>query len=248
MRVAALYDVHGNLPALEAVLADVRRAQADCIVVGGDVFPGPLASEALACLRGLDLPVRWIKGNGEREVLAWKRGEESAAIPEQFKAVMRWSARRLRPDEEEWLDQWPATLRLPIDELGDVLFCHATPRNDSEIFTRLTPEERLIPMFAGADAAVVVCGHTHMQFDRTIGATRIVNAGSVGMPYGKPGAYWALLGPDIRLQRTSYNLAAAAFRIEESDYPQARDFAENFVLRPSTEDKMLEALTKAGSK
>jgi predicted phosphodiesterase len=245
MRIAAIYDIHGNLPALEAVLQDVYRAKVDFIVVGGDVLPGPMQTDALACLRGLSVPMRFIQGNGEREVLAWKRGQENEAIPEKYREVMRWSAQQLQPDEEEWLGQWPATLRLPIDGLGEVLFCHATPRNDTDIFTRLTPEDRLLPIFAPADATVVVCGHTHMQFDRMIAGTRVINAGSVGMPYGKPGAYWLLLGPDVELRGTSYNSDEAAARILKTDYPPAKDFAENYVVRPPAEEVMLQALTKA---
>jgi predicted phosphodiesterase len=244
-RIAAIYDIHGNLPALEAVLDEVRRAAVDGVVVGGDVIPGPMGREALACLRGLDLPLQFIKGNGEREVLDWKRGQENAAIPEKFREVMRWSAQELQSDEEQWLGQWPATIPLEVNGLGKVLFCHATPRNDTEIFTRLTPEDRLIPVFAGAEAVVIVCGHTHMQFERSIAGTRIVNAGSVGMPYGKPGAYWALLGPDVELRHTSYDLRKAAARIQKTNYPQAREFAEHSVIEPPPEDKMLELLTKA---
>ena len=79
-----------------------------------------------------------------------------------------------------------------------MLFCHATPQNDVDVFTERTPEERVAPCFAGVDADLVVCGHTHMQFDRTIAGVRVVNAGSVGMAYEEaPGAYWALLGPDV---------------------------------------------------
>src|SRR5439155_23988438 len=118
---------------------------------------------------------------------------------------------------------------------GDVLFCHATPRNDVDVFTRLTPEERLLPIFAGAAANVVVCGHTHMQFDRTVGGVRVVNAGSVGMPYGEPGAYWLLLGPGIRLRHTSYDLEKAAARLRDTKYQQAEDFAATNVLRPPSE-------------
>lgn len=246
VRIAAIYDIHGNLPALQAVVADVRQAAVDGIVAGGDVIPGPMGREALAFLRGLDIPLRLIRGNGEREVMAWKRGEESDVIPEQYREVMCWSAKKLKADEVEWLGQWPATLGLPIDGLGEVLFCHATPRNDTDIFTRLTPEGPLLPLFAEIDAKVIVCGHTHMQFDRTIAGRRVINAGSVGMPYGKPGAYWALLGRDIELRHTSYDLAAAAAVIKKTTYPQARDFAERFVLEPPAEEKMLEAFTKAG--
>jgi hypothetical protein len=94
------------------------------------------------------------------------------------------------------------SLRVEIDDLGPVLFCHATPRDDNEIFTRLTPEEILLPIFEGQDARLIVCGHTHMQFDRMIGKVRVLNAGSVGMPFGEPGAYWLLLEPDVQLQHT----------------------------------------------
>ena len=124
-----------------------------------------------------------------------------------------------------------------------MLFCHATPRNDSEIFTRLTSEDRLLPVFDGLNVPVVVCGHTHMQFDRTIGTTRVVNAGSVGMPFEEPGAYWVLLGPDVQLRRTPYDLTKAAERIRDTTYPQAEDFAARNVLQPPSERETLEAFT-----
>ena len=100
--------------------------------------------------------------------------------------MIRWTAEQLRPEDEQLLASWPPTARLEIPGLGGVLFCHATPRNDTEIFTRTTSAERLGPVFAGVNAAVVVCGHSHMQFDRTIGSVRVVNAGSVGMPFQQP--------------------------------------------------------------
>jgi predicted phosphodiesterase len=239
MRVAALYDIHGNLPALEAVLEDVRRAEVDHIVVGGDVIPGPMPRETLACLLGLDLPVQFIHGNGEREVLA-----PTGAVLERFREAMRWNAQQLHPDYEEVLASWPLTLRVEIPGLGEVLFCHATPRNDTEIFTRLTPEDCLLPVFEGLNVPLVVCGHTHMQFDRAIGSVRVVNAGSVGMPFEEPGAYWLLLGPGVQLQRTVYDLAKAAERIRGTDYPQAQDFAAHYVLQPPSEKETLEAFTK----
>jgi predicted phosphodiesterase len=125
-----------------------------------------------------------------------------------------------------------------------VLFCHATPRNDTEIFTRLTPEERLLPLFAGLGVSTVICGHTHMQFDRMIGRVRVVNAGSVGMPFGSPGADWLLLGPGIELRHTLYDLEQAAERIRGTSYPQAEDFAARNVLRPPSEREMLEAFAR----
>jgi predicted phosphodiesterase len=192
----------------------------------------------------LEIPVQFIQGNGDREVLAQRAGKESAAIPEQFREVMRWVARQLALEDERLLASWPETLRIEIPGLGEVLFCHATPRNDTEIFTRLTPEDRLLPVFADVDVPLVICGHTHMQFDWTVGGIRIVNAGSVGMPFGEPGAYWLLLGPDVQLRHTDYDLANAAERIRATDYPQAQEFAARNVLQPPSEREMLEAFSR----
>ena len=243
-RVAAIYDIHGNLPALEAVLPEIRQAGVDRIVVGGDVVPGPMPREALALLLQLDVPVDFIHGNGEREVIALMRGIETGSVPEAFREVMRWNAEQLQP-YEEILAAWPSSARLQIASLGDVLFCHATPRNDMEIFTRLTTEEHLVPVFQGVAEPLVVCGHTHMQFDRTVGKTRVVNAGSVGMPFGEPGAYWLLLGPDVQLKRTLYDLEAAAERVRRSGYPQAQEFAAQNILTPPAEGTMLNAFARA---
>ena len=244
MRIAAIYDIHGNLPALEAVLQDIRRAEVDQIVIGGDVLPGPMPRETLAYLLDLDIPVQFIQGNGDREVLALMAGTETSGVPEQFREVLRWNAEQLHSDDERLLASWPKTLRIEIGGVGEVLFCHATPRSDTEVFTRLTLEDRLLPIFAGLNVPVVVCGHTHMQFDRTIGTVRVVNAGSVGMPFGEPGAYWLLLGPNVELRHTSYDLTKAAERIRATNYPQAQDFAANNVLQPPSEEKTLEAFTK----
>jgi predicted phosphodiesterase len=239
MRVAALYDIHGNLPALEAVLEDIRQIQADHVVVGGDIVPGPMPCETLACLLKLDIPVHFIYGNGEVAVLAEMAGRDPGPLPEQARAVVRWTAQQLSPEDERLLASWPKTMRLEIDGLGPVLFCHATPRNENECFTRLTTEDRLLPIFQGLDVSVVICGHTHMQFDRMVGAVRVVNAGSVGMPFGQSGAYWLLLGPGVQLRHTSYDLPAAAKRILATPYPQARDFAERTVLNPTSEEQMV---------
>ena len=244
MRVAAIYDIHGNLPALEAVLQDIRQADVDHVVVGGDVMPGPMPRETLACLLDLHVPVQFIQGNGDREVLAQMAGTDTGTVPEQFREVMRWVAQQLHPEHERLLASWPKTLRVEIRGLGEVLFCHATPRSDTELFTRLTPEDRLLPVFEGLNVPLVICGHTHMQFDRTIGMVRVVNAGSVGMPFGEPGAYWLLLGPNVQLRHTTYDLTRAADRIRDTNYPQAQDFAANNVLQPPSEGEVLERFTQ----
>ena len=140
---------------------------------------------------------------------------------------------------------WPKALRVAVLGLSRVLFCHATPRSDHETFTRMTTEERVLPAFAGVHESVLICGHTHMQFDRTVGSIRAVNAGSVGAPFGEPGAYWLLLGPDIQLRRTPYDFSQAAERIRATSYPQADSFAGCNVLQPPGEQKMLEVFTRA---
>jgi predicted phosphodiesterase len=242
-RVAALYDIHGNLPALEAVLRDVRAAGVERVVVGGDVLPGPMPSESLACLQDLDIPVQFIQGNGDREVIA-----PTGTLPEAYLETMRWNAGQLSAEDVRQIAGWPSTERVRIDGIGEVLFCHATPRNDLEIFTRLTPDEALLPIFEGLGVPLAVCGHTHMQFDRTIGTVRVINAGSVGMPFGEPGAYWLLLGPGVELRRTPYDLEAAAERIRATKYPTAEEFAARNVLQPPSEQDILAAFTNVGLK
>jgi putative phosphoesterase len=245
MCVAAIYDIHGNLPALEAVLQEIRHEKVDRIVVGGDVLPGPMPRETLDRLRDLDPPAHFIYGNGEVAVLQQMAGKEPSAVPQAYRPVIRWTAEQLHPEHQKWLSTWPKTLTLQIADLGSVLFCHATPQNENDIFTRSTPEDLLLPLFEALDAAIVICGHTHMQFDRSIGRTRVVNAGSVGMPFGKPVADWLLLGPDIQFRHTAYDLAHAAERIRSTNYPQAQHFAERYILNPPTENEMLELFTRA---
>jgi putative phosphoesterase len=246
MRVAAIYDIHANLPALKAVMDGIRQAGVDQLVVGGDVLPGPMPRETISYLQQLDIPAHFIQGNGDREVLALspRAKQQMSSVPEQFLPILRWTAQQLHSEDEEFVRGWPETLRLDIRGLGEVLFCHATPRSDTEVFTRLTPEESLFPLFEGLNVATLVCGHTHMQFDRTIGSTRVLNAGSVGMPFGKPGAYWLLLGPEIQFRHTAYDLAKAAEHIRDTNYPQAAEFAAHNVLQPPSEEEILKAFSR----
>ena len=253
-RVAALYDIHGNLPALAAVLEDVRRADVDAIVVGGDVLPGPMPRQTLDLLLDSRLPAQPIFGNGERAILAQLAGTRTGSVtywgttsgnrpPDEVVDIYRWTAAKVA-DLEPVIASWPMTLRVPIDGLGDVLFCHSTPRSETEAFTRLTAEEHLLPIFEPLGVPLVVCGHTHMQFDRVVGSTRIVNAGSVGAPFGRAGAWWLLLGPGVELRGTPYDLEAAAARIRHTEYPQAESFAAQSVLAPPSEETMLETFAR----
>jgi predicted phosphodiesterase len=229
------------------VLHDIRLAEVDRVVVGGDVFPGPMPRETLARVLALHIPVQFLLGNGDREVLAQMAGTETdwyRSAPEQWREPVRWTAQQLDSEHGRLLAAWPPSFRVEIHGLGEVLFCHATPRSDTEVFTRLTPEDRLVPVFDGLNSPLVICGHTHMQFDRRIGTVRVMNAGSVGMPFGEPGAYWLLLGPEARLRHTPYDLATAAEQIRATTYPQANGFATGNVLQPPSEGAMLEAFAR----
>jgi predicted phosphodiesterase len=255
MRVAALYDIHGNLPALEAVLDDVHRSGVDQLVIGGDVVPGPLPTETLRRLLNLELPTQFLYGNGERAILAQLEGTRTGSVsywgttsgappPAKVVDVLRWTAAQLPADLEVVLAHWPMTLQFAIDGVGTVLFCHSTPRSETEGFTRTTATEFLRPLIEPLHVDAVVCGHTHMQFDRWVGKTRVVNAGSVGAPFGEPGAYWLLLGPDVELRKTAYDLASAAERIRTSSYPDAAEFAQQSVVAPPTEQTMLDLFSR----
>ena len=195
MPIATLYDVHGNLRALEAVLQEIPEDAT--IVVGGDVVAGgPEPAETLERLRSLGDRVRWLRGNVDRELMP---GEPGLAPPEMLDATRA----ALTDEQIAFLHGLPPTV-----QIGRTLYCHATPRNDLDIFTERTPEERIAPLFADVDADVIVCGHTHMQFDRTIAGKRVINSGSVGSPYeDESGAYWTL---DLEHRRTEYDNPPAA--------------------------------------
>jgi predicted phosphodiesterase len=187
MRVAVLSDIHGNLPALDAVLDEVAAEGVDAVVCGGDVVGGAFSVEVLDRL--LELPdVRFVRGNGDRLMLEGT---------DEFDVDWEVERRRLGDERLATIAFWQLTAELDFGGLGHALFCHAVPSADEPIFTRITPDEDVVRLLGEIEADLVVCGHTHVQFDRLLpSGLRVVNAGSVGMPYeGRPGAFWAMLGP-----------------------------------------------------
>jgi putative phosphoesterase len=240
-RVAAIYDVHGNLPALEAVLADLQSVSPDLIVVGGDVVAGPMPAEVLDRLAALSESICFVRGNADREVLAAYDDERyadatDAADPAERAAA--YAASKIDRGHRDLLASFAQPLGVEIGGVGQVLFCHGSPRSDEEIVTAATTEGRLREILAGVDQDLVVCGHTHAQFDRRVGTKRVVNAGSVGMPYqGKPvGAFWLLLGASgVSLQRSDYDLDRAVERIRATGYPEAEDVAQILLEPPDPE-------------
>jgi putative phosphoesterase len=224
--VAALYDVHGNLPALEAVLAEIAEIEPNLVVVGGDVCLGPMPRETLDGLLGAGRAMRFVRGNADREA-AEGSGEHGGP----------WVAERLTADQRDFLARLPLTEEVDVRGLGRVVFCHATPRSDEEIVTRVTPEGRMREILANVAADLVVCGHVHVRYDRVVAGRRIVNPGSVGLPYeGGPGAYWAVLGGDVELRRTAYDVSEAMERIRATGFPGADDMFVDSVVRPVSGD------------
>jgi len=229
--IAALYDVHGNLPALEAVLAEVEAADAETIVVGGDVVPGPMAREALDRLQALGPRARFLRGNTDRLVVAAMDGAALLALPPAVRESMTWTAARLDRAQRDVLAALPTSLALDVPGLGPVRFCHATPRSDEEILTAATPDDLVRPMLAGVAERVVVCGRTHLRLDRTVGDVRVVNAGSLGMPFDVTGAHWLLLDErGVHARTTAYDLERAAALVRATTYPDAESFAARYVL------------------
>lgn len=240
MKVLALYDIHGNVDALEAVRADPRAADPDVVVVGGDAVPGPFARATLARLQALSVPVRWIRGNGEREVADAVGG--SATTDDDLAArTAAITATEIGDDQARALGELPLTI-----ELDGVLFCHASPRRDDEMLTRLSSPERWTDALEGVDAALVVAGHTHQQDDRIVGAVRFVNAGSVGLPYeGDGAARWLWVADGVpELRHTAYDAACAGARILAAGWPDGRSVEAALVepVEPIVVTRMFEAL------
>ena len=226
MRVAAISDIHGNLPALEAVLAEIDREGVDDIVVAGDTAHGPWAAEIVDLLA--ERSARCVRGNADREVV-----DRS----DLFGPLAPWSADRLGERRLTVVAGWPLTVELSVDGLGETLVCHSTPTSDDPIYTRITPDAELVSILGNVDADVLVCGHTHMQYDKTLSSgLRVVNPGSVGIPYeGARGAYWALLGPGVEFRRTPYDVEGAAAAIEVLGVPVDARMLEQLLDPPDSE-------------
>jgi predicted phosphodiesterase len=240
-RVAVLADIHGNLPALEATLADAEKAGAQAFVLLGDIALGPMPAATLDLLESLGDQAIWVHGNCERELVTVFDG---GTIPGPNGEPAAATARLISRSHRDLLDGLPLTVTADIAGLGPVLFCHATPRRDDEMILVDSPPDRWAAVLDGAREPTVVCGHTHMQFDRLAAGHRVINPGSVGMPYGSPGACWAMLGPDFTLRQTGYDVAAAAAAIEASGYEDAREWADAYVRQHYSATEALAAFTE----
>jgi putative phosphoesterase len=224
-RVAVLSDVHGNAVALEAVLREVAEANPDRVVFGGDLTWGPLPEATRALVEPLEQSAIFVRGNAER-ALAEAAGVDGAG--DELGARERWMLRRHSADTQAFLAGFVESAVVEVEVLGAVRFCHGSPRSDEELITFATPEERMRALLDGVGERVLVSAHTHIQFDRHVAGIRSVNPGSIGMPYeGRAGAaFWALLGPDVELRHTDYDLAEAVRRYRATDYPRVEEMVE----------------------
>jgi putative phosphoesterase len=226
-RVAALYDVHGNVAALDAVLAEAVALHPDLVVFGGDALPGPFPRAVLDRIRDVDVPAVCLRGNGERELLDPKLTAPDDPL-----------ARQLDERDRREVAAWHDAVTVELPGLGRAVFCHAAPGDDEQIVTPGTPDAVLREVYGGLDVDLVVLGHTHIQFDRRLGdGLRVLNPGSVGWPYAaQPGAYWALIDDGrIYLRRTTYDLSMAAADIAlNSAWPMAAEFAAENVSQVPT--------------
>ncbi|WP_329063581.1 metallophosphoesterase family protein [Streptomyces sp. NBC_01429] len=239
-RVAVLSDIHGVLPALDAVLAEPDVAAADRILITGDIAAGPQPVEVLDRLAALGDRAVLIGGNADRELVELRAGR----IPTVPDAIATWAAGQLRDEQVALLAGLPRTRYLRVAGLGQVLFCHATPRDDEEVVLVDSRLARWAEVFEGLgdDIGTVVCGHTHMPFVRLALGRQVVNPGSVGMPYGRPGAHWAMLGPGVELRVTAFDIdAAIAALTEASGYPDIAEWADYFLHARASDADALDA-------
>src|SRR4051794_33177324 len=227
MRVAALADVHGNAPALEAVLAEVADEQVDLIVFCGDLTWGPLPNETLEVVRALASPVRFVRGNADRMI--------GVHLDERG----MWLAAQHDPQATAFVNGFPESVVADVDGLGPTRFVHGSPRSDEECVTPRTPPERVAEFMAGIPERVIVTAHIHVSYDRRVGDVRLLGPGSGGRPYeGRRGARWAILGPDVDPRETQYDHEAAAERYRASGIPGADGDVEA-LLQPITRDEII---------
>jgi len=209
MATGLLYDVHGNLPALEAVIADAETIPVTRWVLGGDYASfGAWPVEVVERMDELADAV-WIRGNWDR----WQRGEREDMPPgDDLQTALASVVERLGPELIARLAELPKTHRE-----GDVLFCHGAPRTDMDSFLP-EPMDSDDALLDGVDARLVVFGHTHLPVDRMHNGIHLFNPGSVGLPFDNDTrAHWAVLHDDGRpeLRRVAYDLESAISGLHE---------------------------------
>ena len=247
-RVAVLSDVHGNPWALRAVLESVRLAGVDVVVNCGDLVAGAWPTEVVDELFACRFPVVSVRGNGDRMVADAFDGVWDDVMPPAHQ-IVEWAAARLRQEDRHAIGQMPLSTELEVSGLGLVSFFHATPRSDEEILLPTSEAGRVVDLLCNLPDGLAVHGHSHLQNDRVLGERRLINAGSVGKPFDRVGAAWLLLGPDVNLRRTTYDVQSAARSTRRAlAYSAAgRAVAEDFAMsiqEPPGRERTLEIFSR----
>ncbi|HEX4216038.1 MAG TPA: metallophosphoesterase family protein [Candidatus Dormibacteraeota bacterium] len=229
-RAALISDVHGNVPALAATLEEVAASDVDVVMFLGCLTWGPEPLRVLEMARSLPQPTFFVRGNGERAVIELADGSRAPERP-----ADTWMVAAHASDGVDTLRSFASEVVLEVAGLGSVRACHGSPRSDIELLTPGTPEARLRQAFAGAPEDVVTHGHTHVQYERRAIGRRVVGPGSVGLPYGVvPGrACWAILGPDVELRVTPYDLGLAEEAARAAGFPALERYLQ-MLLEPPT--------------
>jgi putative phosphoesterase len=233
MRDGFISDIHGNLPALEAVLEDLKQRDLDRIICLGDICFGPQAHECLERVRELDCPV--ILGNWDSwSIDGFPPADDPVGI--MLYEIGAWWAEHLTDDDRAFVRTFQRTLELPLEGGARMLCFHGSPRNFSDFIFATTPDSELEDIFDGIEATVLVGGHTHLQMLRRFGPSVFVNPGSVGQPFSQwwprqiRVAHWAEYGvidvvgdaTEIELRRVPFDLDALLKLLAASDMPHRR--------------------------
>jgi putative phosphoesterase len=236
-RVALLADVHGNAPALAAVLREAKSENVDLLVHAGDLTWGPLVEESLELVRDYDGRIEFVRGNADRAVLELADGTRNDPTDRD-----QWMSAHHDTEAVALLRSFSDHVVVEVDGLGVVRVCHGSPRGDTECVTVATPETRVREFMADVEETIVATAHTHVQFDRRVDEIRLLNPGSVGLPYeGRPGAFWALLGPDVELRRTDYDLSETIAAYRETDDPARAQMVEMLEQPPAPQELIAHA-------
>lgn len=247
MRIACLFDIHGNLPALNSVLSELSHLNIDKIIIGGDIVSGPMPKKTMEALFQINDRIVWIGGNGDDDVLNIISNKPfNKNLSEHGRIVSDWVANQLGTEYEKFLKDLPIKYNLYMPEYGQICFCHATPKSKEEIFTPATDEINIMKLFENLEYNTIICGHTHIQFDLIINSIRILNAGSVGMPFGgHQGADWILMTPErIIFKNTQYDYLKAKEILMKTEYPNIESFVEQNITHSHNEIQMIEFLEK----
>ena len=214
MRDAVLFDIHGNIDALDAVLADAAAAGCEGLVLGGDVaYMGPAPDDCIDRVRAFSGRVVAIRGNTDRMIAG---GDD---------AIAEWAADRLGAERVSWLGGLQPERVLPEH---DALLVHAVPGDDERRIDPDTPDAIAEALVGDPGHATLLCGHVHIQYARRVGAVEVVNPGSVGFPFdGDQAAAWAIVDDGtVELRRTAYDVERALARLAELASHPERALAE----------------------